>query len=55
MAVETTPANRHDSQPFIGWVDKAKLPAGARVHADKAYSSRIHRDALASRCLKNGI
>ena len=54
MAVETTPANRRDSQPFIGLVE-AKLPAGARVPADKAYSSRTHRDALASRCLKNGI
>jgi len=55
MAVETTPANRHDSLPFIGLVDKAKLPSGARVHTDKAYASRPHHDALASRRLKNGI
>lgn len=55
MAVETTPANRHDSQPFIGLVDKAKLPPGARVHTDKAYASRPHSDALTSRGLKNGI
>lgn len=55
VAVETTPANRHDSQPFIDLVDKAKVKAGARVHADKAYCSKKHREALKARRLKNGI
>ena len=55
LAVETTPANRHDSQPFIDLVDKAQLKAGARVHADKAYSSKKHQDALKERGIKNGI
>lgn len=55
IAVETTPANRHDSQPFIDLVDKAQLKAGSRVHADKAYCSQKHQDALKERGIKNGI
>jgi transposase, IS5 family len=55
VAVETTPANRHDSQPFIDLIDKADVKAGARVHADKAYASKKHRGALKERGLKNGI
>ena len=55
IAVETTPANRHDSQPFIDLVDKANLKAGSRVHADKAYCSKKHQAALKERGIKNGI
>lgn len=55
IAVETTPANRHDSQPFVGLVDKAEMKAGSRVHADKAYCSKKHQDALKERGIKNGI
>ena len=55
VAVETTPANRHDSRPFLGLVDKAGLKPGARVHADKAYPSKEHREALKTRGIKNGI
>lgn len=55
LAVETTPANRHDSQPFVDLVDKAKVKTGARIHADKAYASQKHREALKARGLKNGI
>lgn len=55
IAIETTPANQHDSQPFVDLVDKANLKAGTRVHADKAYCSKKHQDDLKSRRLKNGI
>lgn len=55
LAVETTPANRHDSQPFIDLVDKVNVKAGSRIHADKAYSSKKHQDALKERGIKNGI
>ena len=35
--------------------DKAGIQPGVRVHADKAYCSQKHRDALKSRGIKNGI
>lgn len=49
IAVETTPANRYDSQPFVDLVDKARLKPETRVHADKAYCSKEHRAALKER------
>ena len=55
IAIETTPANQHDSQAFIDLVDKATLKAGSRVHADKAYCSKKHQEALKERHIKNGI
>lgn len=55
IAVETTPANRHDSQPFIGLVDKANIKAGSRLHADKAYCSKKHWETLKTLGIKNGI
>ncbi|MFA5985138.1 MAG: transposase [Methylococcaceae bacterium] len=55
LAVETTPANWHDSQPLAGLVDKADIGSGSRLHADKAYGSKKHRDALKTRGIKNGI
>ena len=55
IAIETTPANQNDSQAFIDLVDKATLKAGSRVHADKAYCSKKHQEALKERHIKNGI
>ena len=55
LAVMTTAANQHDSQPFIALVDKASLPKGCRVGSDKAYASQKHQKALKERGLKNGI
>jgi len=54
-AVETTAANCHDSKPLLDLLDKANIQPGTRIHADKAYSSQKHRDALRSRGIKNGI
>ena len=54
-AVETTPANCHDSKPLLDLIDKADIRPRTRVHADKAYSSQKHRAALKSRGIKNGI
>ena len=55
MAVITTAANCHDSKLLLDLLDKANIQPGARIHADKAYSSQKHRDALKSRGIKNGI
>jgi IS5 family transposase len=55
MAVTTTAANCHDSKPLLGLLDKANIQPGVRVHADKAYGSQKHRDALKARGIKNGI
>jgi transposase, IS5 family len=55
IAVETTAANQHDSKPLVDLIDKAKIKAGSRVHADKAYCSRKHDQVLKERRLKNGI
>ena len=55
MAVTTAAANCHDSKALLGLLDKAHIRSGVRVHADKAYSSQKHRDALKARGIKNGI
>jgi len=55
MAVETTAANQHDSQPMLVLLDKASIRPGSRLHADKAYSGQKHREALKARGIKNGI
>lgn len=55
IAVETTAANRHDSRPLLTLLDKAGIKPGTRVHADKAYCSQKHHDALKLRGIKNGI
>lgn len=55
LAVATTPANCHDSKALLDLLDKADIQPGTRVHADKAYSSQKHRDALKSRGIKNGV
>ena len=55
IAIETTVANCHDSKPLLGLLDKANIQPGTRIHADKAYCSQKHRDALRSRGIKNCI
>jgi len=55
MAVETTAANQHDSKPMLDLLDKAAIKPSTRVHADKAYCSQKHREALKARSIKNGI
>jgi len=54
MAVVTTAANCHDSKPLLNLLDKVDIQAGTRIHADKAYCSQKHRDALKALGLKNG-
>lgn len=54
IAVETTAANCHDSKPLTTLLDKANIKPDIRVHADKAYCSQKHREALKSRSIKNG-
>jgi len=55
IAVETTAANQHDSLPMLALLDKVAVKPGSRLHADKAYSSQKHREALKARGIKNGI
>ena len=55
MAVETTAVNQHDSLLMLALLDKASVKPGSRLHADKAYSSQKHREALKARSIKNGI
>jgi len=53
--IATTAANCYDSKPLLGFMDKAGIQSGVRVHADKAYSSWKHRNALKARGIKNSI
>ena len=39
-------------QPLL---DKVNIQSGSCIHADKAYGSQKHRDALKLRGIKNGI
>jgi len=55
VAVETTAANQHDSLSMLAVLDKAEIMPGSRIHADKAYNSQKHREALKVRGIKNGI
>lgn len=55
LAVETTADNCHDSLSMLALLDKASIKPGSRLHADKAYSSQKHREALKARGIKNGI
>jgi len=55
MAVVSTAANQHDSQPMLELLDKVAIKPGTRLHADKAYCSQKHREALKTRGFKNGI
>ena len=49
IAVETSPVNRHGSQTLVDLVDKAGIEPGTRLHADKAYGSKQHQEALKTR------
>ena len=55
VAIGTNVANCYESKPLLDLLDKANIQPGARIHADKAYSSEKRRDALKSRGIKNGI
>lgn len=55
LAVETTAANQHDSKLLLTLLDKVGIEPGTRIHADKAYCSQKHREALKERGIKNGI
>ena len=55
LAEETTPANESDTKHLIDTVDKADLPAGTPVMADKGYYSRENREALRQRKLRSCI
>lgn len=55
LSLETTAANEHDSLKFEILLEKAKLPVGAKVYADKAYKSKQHDKILINRGLKNRI
>lgn len=55
QAIETTPANTHDSQPLEALIDKAGCICGTQIEADKAYRSKRHDDLLKSKGLVNGI
>lgn len=55
LAEETTSANESDVKHFAAPIDKAGLPAGTPVMADKGYCSQENIDALASRKLKDRI
>ena len=52
LAEETTPANESDTKHLTDVVDKADLPAGTPVMADKGYYSRENREALRQRKLR---
>ena len=52
LAVETTAANQHDGKPLLTLLDKAEIEPGTRIHADKAYCSQKHREALKARGIK---
>ncbi|WP_394809292.1 hypothetical protein [Nitrosomonas sp.] len=52
IAVETTAVNCHDSQPLLTLLDKRGSNPAIRVHADKAYCSQRHHDALKLRSIK---
>ncbi len=47
--------NQHDGKPLLILLDKTKIEPGTRIHADKAYCSQKHREALKARGIQNGI
>lgn len=55
LAVETTAANCHDSKMLLPLFEKTNIEHNTRIHADKAYCSQKHREALKLRGIKNGI
>ncbi len=55
VTIDTTAANQHDSQSMLGVLNKTQIKVGSRLHGDKAYCSRKHREALKACGIKNGI
>lgn len=55
LAAEMTPASFSESKMFEGLIDKADLPEGSRVFADKGYSGEPNQKVIRRRRLKNGI
>lgn len=55
LAEVTTAANESDTKHLIDAVDKANLPAGTPVMADKGYYSKENREALRQRRLRSCI
>jgi IS5 family transposase len=55
MAITTSTVNCHDSKPLLSLLERANIRPGTRIHADKAYSSQKHRDALKSCGIKNAF
>mgnify|MGYP001549116012 CR=1 FL=1 len=55
LAVETTPANTHDSQLFEALIDRVNPEAKTRCYADKGYAGQDRVNYLAEKKLKNGI
>lgn len=55
LAVITTAANESDIVHLTDVVDKAAMPKGARIRADKGYSSANNRNHLKQNGLKDGI
>jgi len=55
LAEETTPANESDIKHLAAPIDKANLPQGTPVMADKGYDSAENREALVGRKLKSRI
>ena len=55
LAVETTPANTHDSQVFEALINQVNPEKGTRCYADKGYAGQDRVNYLAGKGLKNGI
>ena len=55
LGIHTTPANESDTQQLSKVIDKCELPEGCSVNTDKGYSSKINRDYLKSKKLKDRI
>jgi IS5 family transposase len=55
LAGHVTPANHSDTKEMERLVEQSRLPAKARVYADKGFCSQANRDKLSKRKLKNGI
>lgn len=55
LSEETTPANESDIKHLTSPIDKAHLPQGTPVMADKGYDSAENREALYKRKLKSRI
>ena len=55
LSVVTTPANETDVKHFEDVLEKACLPKGTRVYADKGYTSAQNRQYLKDKGLKDGI